>query len=154
MYKELVEEKGIAQGTEAVASFPSALYSNLFLLSVIPAADHTVEENQKALDDLLTRFKSKPVDEETLTRAKNVIRSRIARLLGSNQQLAALLPAYYVIYGDWRRMFAAAGEYNRLTAADLQQVALQYFVPSGRTVACMAPAPRTALPASLSGGPQ
>lgn len=154
MYKELVEEKGIAQGTEAIASFPSALYSNLFLLSVMPAADHTLEENQKALDDLLTRFKSKPVDEETLTRAKNVIRSRIARLLGSNQQLAALLPAYYVIYGDWRRMFSAAGEYNRLTAQDLQQVALQYFVPSGRTVAYMAPAPRTATPASLPGGPQ
>jgi len=154
MYKELVELKGIAQGTEVLPSFPSSRYSNLFVLSVLAAGNHTVEENQKAVEDLLARLKSKPVDEKTLVRVKNVIRARIARRLGSNEQLAAVLPAYYVNYGDWRAVFSAASEYNRVTAEDVQQVALRYFVPAGRTVAYFAPMPEPGSPASRPGGLQ
>jgi predicted Zn-dependent peptidase len=154
MHKELVEEKQIAQGVEAVASFPSARYMNLFVLSAAPARDHTVEENRKAVDDVVARFQSKPIDAETLARAKNVLRGRVTRILGSNRQLAALLPAFYADYGDWRRLFTVAAEYGRLTAEDLQRVALQYLVPVGRTVAYLTSAPEPGSSMSTPGGPQ
>jgi predicted Zn-dependent peptidase len=153
IYKDLVEEKRIAQGTEIMASFPASRYVNLFVFSVVPAAGHTVEENRKALDDLLVRFQSKPVDAETLARAKNVNRGHILRVLGSNQELAALLPFYSVNYGDWRRLFTAASQVNRLTAEDLQRVALQYFVPGNRTEAYMMPMPQGAAASSPGGRP-
>ena len=135
MQKELIEEKQIAQGAEVVPNFPAARYSNLFVLSVTPARDHSVEENRKAVDGLVARLQSKPVDAETLTRVKNLLRARLARLLGSNRELAALLPAYYANYGDWRRLFTVAADYDRLTAQELQRVATQYLNPAGRTVA-------------------
>ena len=153
MYKDLVEEKRIAQWTDAMATFPSGRYTNLFLFLVTPANDHTVEENRKALDDLLTRFQSSPVDAETLARAKNVIRGRVIRMLGSNQQLAALLPSYYVNYGNWRRLFTDLTLYDQVTAEDLQRVASQYFIPANRTIGYIATGPQ---PGSASGigGPQ
>jgi predicted Zn-dependent peptidase len=139
LHQQLVEEKQIAQSADAIAAFPAARYTNLFVLSIVPARDHSVEENRKAVDEVLARLQNKPVDAETLTRAKNVLHARFARTLASNQELAALLPAYYADYGDWRKLFTAAAEYDRLTAEDLQRVALQYLVPAGRTVAYMGP---------------
>jgi predicted Zn-dependent peptidase len=150
MYNDLVEEKRIAQGVEAIATFPSGRYVNLFVLTVIPARDHTLEENRKALDDLLARFESKPVDAGTLARVKNMVRGRIARRLGSNQQLAALLPSYYVTYGDWRKLFTVANDFDHLTAEELQRVAVQYFIPANRTIAYIT---NVAQPVTLPSGP-
>jgi predicted Zn-dependent peptidase len=154
IYRELVEEKQIAQGGEAISTFPSGRYTNLFVLSLTPARDHTVEENRKALDDLVTRLQSKPVDAGTLARVKNILRERVARLLGSNQRLAAFLPAFYVNYGDWRRLFAVAAGYDRVTPEDLQRVALQYLIPAGRTVAYLTSPPEPGSSISSPGGPQ
>ena len=141
LYKDLVDGKRIAQDANVIASFPSGRYLNLFVVSVTPAADRTVEENQKAVDDVLARFGSKPVDAETLTRVKNIIRWRATQILGSNREMAALLPSYYFDFGDCRRLFTATGEFDRLTAEDIQRVALQYFQPGNRTVAFISPPP-------------
>jgi len=154
MHTELVEEKQIAQSVEATASVPAARYMNLFVLSVVPARGHTVEENRKAVDDVVARLQSKPIDADTLARVKNVLRGRVTRILGSNQQLAALLPSFYADYGDWRRLFAVAAEYNRLTAEELQRVAMQYLIPTGRTVAYITTPPQPGSAASNPGGPQ
>jgi zinc protease len=152
MHKELVEEKRIAQNVEVEASFPSNRNTSLFLLSVTPAQDRTPEENRKAIDELVTRLQSKPMDSDTLARAKLVLRARIVRTLGSNRQLAALLPLYHLEYGSARRLFRVTGAYDRLTGEDLQRVALQYMVPSTRTTAYIGPEPGT--PAPGTGGLQ
>jgi predicted Zn-dependent peptidase len=141
LHRDMVEEKQIAQAVEVVASYPSARYMSLFVVSVTPAKDRTVDENRKAVDDVMAGLQSKPVDAETLTRAKNVLRGRVARLLGGNQTLAAILPAFYVNYGDWRRLFTVTAEYDKLTAEDLQRVASQYLVPAGQTVAYITTSP-------------
>jgi predicted Zn-dependent peptidase len=133
--KELVEERRIAQNVEAIANFPSGRYVSLFMLSAAPENGRSVEENRKAIDELLARLQSKPVDAETLARAKNILRAKFIRMLGSNRELAALLPLVYANYGDWRKLFAIVDEYGRLSAEDIQRVAAQYFVPTGRTTA-------------------
>jgi zinc protease len=139
---------------EAISTFPSGRYINLFVFAVTPERNRILDENQKAVDELLARFSSKPVDAETLARVKNMVRGRIARRLGSNQQLAALLPSYYMNYGDWRKLFTTVADYDRLTAEDLQRVAVQYFIPSNRTLAYItSSAQPVTLPAG-SGGPQ
>jgi predicted Zn-dependent peptidase len=140
--KQLVEEMQIAQDVEAVSDLPSARYVNLFVLSATPAKDHTVDENLKAIDEVVAGLQSKPVDAETLTRVKNSLRGRFLRLLGGNQELAALLPEFYCNYGDWRRLFTLGAVYDRLTAADIQRVAAQYLIPVGRTVAYLGSQPR------------
>jgi zinc protease len=123
----------------------------LFLIAVTPARDHTLEENRKAVDELVTKLQTKPVDAETMNRVKNMLRARFARMLGSNEQIAALLPSFYVEFGDWRRLFTIFTQYDRLTPEELQRVASEYLVPSGRTIAYIAPAPEPAISTTVGG---
>ena len=102
LYKDLVRDKRIALGAQADATFPSGKYGNLFVLFDVPKAGHSIEENEKAIFDLLDRLKREKVDDATLQRVKTKIRAGLIRQLDSNTGLAAQLPFYSVMYGNWR----------------------------------------------------
>jgi predicted Zn-dependent peptidase len=153
LYRELVEQKRLALAAEAVATYPDGRYPNLFLFFLAPVVGRTIEEDRNALADLLTRFEAKPVDEETLARAKTKLRAHVIRRLDNNAGLASLLNTYYANYGDWRKLFRSVEEYNQVTAADVQRLAFQYFVAQNRTDCYIAaPSPAAARPAGAPGG--
>ena len=135
LYKELVRDKQIALEAGADDTFPGGKYPNLFVFSLAPAAGHTTAENEKALDEVLEKFKSQKVDDVTLARVKTKTRAGLIRRLDSNPGLAGLLTAYHAIYGDWRKLFTSLDELDRITADDVQRVAKECFVPEKRTVA-------------------
>ena len=135
LYKQLVEQRVLSLQAEAVATFPDGKYPNLFIIFLVPSRGHTVEENQKALDDLLVQFESKKVDDETLNRVKTKVRAGLIRRLGSNAGLASLLTTYYATYGDWRKLFTSLDDLNKVTADDVQRVAVKYFHAASRTIA-------------------
>ena len=151
LYKELVEGQGLAQTADATATIPAGRYRGLFVFTLVPAANHTLAELQKGLDDLLARFQSKPVDADTLARVKTTARGRVIRLLGNNRQLAALLPAYYANYGDWRKLFNTIGDMDRVTAEELQRASVQYFNPMNRTAVYVTNAVLSSVPAEVGG---
>ena len=135
MYKQLVEEKQLALQASAVATYPDGRYPNLFVFFLVPSRGHTVDENQKALDELLIKFESSKVDAEALARVKTKVRAGLIRRLGSNAGLASVLTTYYAAYGDWRKLFTSLDDINKVTADDVQRVALRYFNPAHRTIA-------------------
>jgi predicted Zn-dependent peptidase len=135
LYKDLVQDKKIAIQAQAGATFPDGRYPNEFVFFLVPAVGRTVEENQKALDDLLTKFEATKVDDETLNRAKTKARAGVVRRLADNAGLANLLTAYHATYGDWRKMFTSIDDLNKVTAADVQRVAIKYLAGTHRTVA-------------------
>ena len=135
LYKQLVQEKRIALQAQAVATFPDGRYPNLFVFFVAPAYGHTVEENQRAIEDLLAKFMAQPPDAETLSRAKIKLHAELIHRLASNSELASLLTTFYGTYGDWRKLFTSVDDWNHVSAADVQRVALKYFKPAGRTTA-------------------
>jgi predicted Zn-dependent peptidase len=139
LYKELVRDKRIALAAQAADNFPGALYPNTFLFFLVPSAGKTVEENEKALYDVLERFKSEKVDAETLQRVKTKTRASLIRRLDSNAGLAGLLTTYHAIYGDWRKLFTSLNDLDRVTADDVQRVARAVFVDRGKTVAYTQP---------------
>jgi predicted Zn-dependent peptidase len=85
---------------------------------------------------------------------KNIVRGRVARTLAGNQELAALLPEYEAVYGDWHRLFATIGDLNRLTGEDLQRVAAEWFTPANRTVAYITNVAQPGTSPSGQRGPQ
>jgi predicted Zn-dependent peptidase len=143
MYKDLVQEKQVAVEAQAIPTYPGGRYPSLFLFFLAPAQGRNVAENQKALDDLLDRFKSQKVDAQTLARVKALARMQVLRRLDSNPELASLLTAYYANYGDWRKLFTALDDYNKVTAEDVQRIARVYFVPQNRTIAFVTPPSRS-----------
>src|SRR5207247_1198971 len=91
--------------------------------------------NEKEFYSILENFKTEKVDNETLARVKTKARAGLIRQLDNNAGLASQLTTSYVAYGDWRKLFTALDDINKVTADDVQRVARQYFVPEARTVA-------------------
>ena len=135
LYQDLVRDKRISIGAGAVGTFPGGKYPNLFMLVSVPARGKTPEENEQALYAVLDRLRDTKVDDETLNRVKTKVRAGLIRQLDSNQGLASQLTYYQTLYGNWRRMFDNVQEVTKVTADDVQRVAREYFVDTGRTVA-------------------
>ena len=135
LYKEMVRDKQISLAAGAEASAPGAKYPNLFLLYAFPSLGHTVEDNRKALHEILERFKKEKVDPATLARVKTKTRAALIRRLDNNAGLAELLTSYYVNYGDWRKLFTSLDDIDKVTADDVQRVAQKYFITNARTEA-------------------
>ena len=144
LYEDLVRDRKLALEAETGDSFPDSRYPNLFIFFVAPALGHTVEENQKALDELLARFEAQKVDAQTLERVKTKARAGVIRRLDNNPGLASLLTAYYAAYGDWRKLFTSLDDIDKVTADDVQRVARQYLVTPSRTVAYTVSTPSSA----------
>jgi len=156
LYKEMVRDKKIAVAAGTEAGFPGDKYPSLFLFYLVPAVGHTVDENQKLLNDILERFKKQKVDAETLARVKTKTRASLIRRLDNNADLAQMLTSYYVAFGDWRKLFTSIDDIDKVTADDVQRVARTYFITNARTVAFnfQPPAPSAQKPEAGEGEKQ
>jgi predicted Zn-dependent peptidase len=148
MYREMVQDKRIALEAEAVPTYPGGRYPNLFVFFVVPAQGHGVDENLKALDDLLERFKAQKVDLATLARVKAQARVQLLRRLADNAQVASMLAAFQAGYGDWRKLFTTFDDYAKATPDDVQRVARQYLAAQNRTLTYTTAPPRPSQPAA------
>ena len=135
IYKEMVRDKQIALGAESIVSFPGGKYPSLFLFFVAPSAGHSIDENEKAINEIVERLKTQPVEPEALQRVKTKLRAALIQKLDNNSGLASELSTYEANFGDWRKLFTELDEYNKVTAEDVMRVAKTYLVESGRTVA-------------------
>jgi predicted Zn-dependent peptidase len=134
LYGELVRDKRLAQQAVAIAAAPDGHYPNMFVFLLMPAPGRTVEENQRAIEDLLGRLKTAPLDAQLLARAKAQGRANLIRRMVGNRDLAAMLASESATYGDWRGLFTSMDDLNRVKPEDVQRVANRYFVATGRTM--------------------
>ena len=135
VYRDLVQEKHLAVQARAIATFPSGRHPNLMVFFIAPAQGHTMDENRRALDDLLLRFINLPIEEQYLTRAKGQMRAGFLRRIAANDAMAVLLADYHANYGDWRRMFTSLDDLAKVTSDTVQRAASRYLVATGRTIA-------------------
>jgi predicted Zn-dependent peptidase len=152
-YRELVQERRIALALQAGATYPDGRYPNAFLFFLAPTQGHTIEENQKALEEVLTRLKTQKVGPELLEQAKARVRALSYQRLQTNPTTAEMLALYTSAYGDWKKLFTLIEDVRSISEDDLIRVAQRYFYPANRTTAYIA-APRiAAAPADTGGRP-
>ncbi|MGH9540482.1 MAG: M16 family metallopeptidase [Terriglobales bacterium] len=154
LYTSLVRDKKIALDAGGIPGYPGTKYPNLFVFYDVPAAGHTVAENETAMLAQVERLKTTLVDAATLKMVQTKARAELIRELGSNAGMAQELAFYYTNFGDWRQLFRHLDQINHVTAADVQRVARKYFQPRLRTVAYLVqPSPGgTPAAATASGG--
>jgi predicted Zn-dependent peptidase len=135
MYKEMVRDKQMSLAAQSITSYPGNKYPSLFILFMVPAQGHSLEENEKAAYDIIERMKTIPADAAALQRVKTKLRAGVIEGLDSNSGLAETLASYQANYGDWRKVFTELDEYDKVTAEDVMRVAKQYLIDTSRTVA-------------------
>jgi predicted Zn-dependent peptidase len=149
LWKDLVTSR-LATNAVALSTWPGGRSPSLFTIILAAAPGHTAEENEKAALATLSRLQTEPVDEPTMSRARAQARLALVRRLADNFGIASTLALYASDYGDWRKVFATAEAYSKVTAAQAQIAAVKYFIPSRRTSVLMVP-PAPVRPAAPQG---
>jgi zinc protease len=106
------------------------------LLNVVATAalGKSLADIEAAIDAEIERVKSGPVQDWEMQKARTGARRGLVSSLGSSLQRAILLSQYALFYNDPNRINTRADRIAKVSAADVQRVARQYLVKTGRTV--------------------
>lgn len=132
-YKDLVIGRQIATEV-SVFDAPGSRYPGLFVINAYPRAPHTVKEVEDAVLAELERLKTEPVSERELQRILNKLEFEESRRMGTNGGLARNLTEYEATAGSWRYMVEYRNRVSKVTPADIQRVAREYFTRENRLV--------------------
>lgn len=135
LYRSLVRDQKIAAFSGSFSPFPGDKYPGLTLTFALPAKGHTNGEVQTAIRAELERLKTEPVSDAELKRFKTRAKADLLRGLDNNFGMALQLAITQTIEGDWRELFEAIDDIEKVTKEDIQRVARETFVASNRTVA-------------------
>ncbi len=134
LYRSLVRDKKIAAFAGAFSGMPGEKFPTLMLFFAIPTPDGSTEQIQEAIRAEIERLKTEPVSEQELKMVKTNAKADLIRGLQSNSGIASQLATAYALHGDWREIFNQVAKIEAVTAADIQRVAGETFIPTNRTV--------------------
>ncbi len=137
LYRSVVREKRLASSIGTSSGVPGARASNLFMISAVPLAPHTLAEVEAAIEDQVERLKKQPVEARELEKVLNNLDADLIRSLRSNQGLASQLGYFQTVAGDWRYLLNLREKIAAVTPEDIQRVARHYFTKTNRTVAVL-----------------
>ncbi len=116
---------------------PGSRYPNMFTISGIPRAPHTISDLERAIWVELERLKTEPVSQKELHKVINNLEASQIRELESDYMMARNLTYYQQVAGDWRYLTRSVEKIKAVTADDIQRVARKYFTRSNMTVATL-----------------
>jgi predicted Zn-dependent peptidase len=101
---------------------------------------HTAEQGKQAVEGVLNDLKEKPVDAKELEKAKNQEISGFILGRDTDQEKAVALAEAAVIGKDPALVNSELDRYLKVTPADIQRAAEEYFVSQHATVLFITPA--------------
>ncbi|MEO1257511.1 MAG: pitrilysin family protein [Bacteroidota bacterium] len=130
LYKTLVESKQAS----SVWSFAPALKEGGFIyVNADVRMENSLEEAEKTLLTTLDEFTANPPTDEEVERAKKRILKYWEQGF-KNSGSVGRRASEYIAMGDWRLSFLFRDNVEKVTAADVLDVARKYLKPSNRTV--------------------
>jgi zinc protease len=137
LYRQLVEQQKVVidVGGNWHEGFDPALV--WFYFTLPEGADP--DAVQPAIDAALARIAMEGVTDAELRRAKNLTAVSFWKKLATIDGKAQLLGEYEVFHGDWKKLFEAPAQFERVTAAQIQSVARDVLNVSHRTVGVLLP---------------
>jgi zinc protease len=138
LYQELVYKQQIAVQSAGFGNFSED--PNLFWAYAIMNPGHTAEQGKQAVENVLNDLKEKPVDAKELEKAKNQEISGFILGRDTDQEKAVALAEAAVIGKDPALVNSELDRYLKVTPADIQRAAEEYFVSQHATVLFITPA--------------
>ncbi len=137
LYSKLVLQMQIADSISVHNGMPATRYPNLFAIFARPRHPHTNDELQAAIFQELENIKNHPVPDEELAKAKKQLKMDYIKSLDSNSELASILSYYELLLGDYRYFSNYISQIDKVTAMDIQAVAVKYLTTENRTIAVL-----------------
>jgi zinc protease len=137
LYRRLVDKDQLAISVNG--GFDLSFDPTLFIITVQPKAGVETQAVEKATYEELEKLKTDPLTDEELQKARNIVLAGFYRQMESINGRANTLGSYEVFLGDYRKLFSAAEQYNKMTKEDIRRIAQKYFGDKNRTVATLVP---------------
>ncbi len=140
LHRRLVEQDQLVLSINAGQQL--ALDPTQFIFSMQVRSGVEPAKAEAALYEELAKIAKDGITETELAKAKNQQIAGFYRSLKTIAGKANLLGQYEIYHGDHRKLFTAVEELEKVTAADIQRVAAQYFGENNRTVGTLIPESR------------
>jgi zinc protease len=137
LYRRLVDRDQLAIGVES--EVPLSLDPGQFLFVVRPRSGVDPARTERALLEEIEAVRSKPVPDAELDKARNLWLVEFYRRMKSSAGQAQGIGEFEVYLGGYGKLDEAAGQVEKVTAAQVQEAARRYLAPSNRTVATLVP---------------
>lgn len=135
LYASLVDQKQLA--TQVATDFGDTLDPNLFNIYAVANENSKETDLEQAVYVEIEKIKKDGISEKELQKIKNQklmeFYNQVETINGKSNNIGT----YEVFFGDYRKMFDAPANYNKVTVADVQRVAKKYLTKSNRTVAVL-----------------
>jgi predicted Zn-dependent peptidase len=132
LYSSLVDKKQLA--TTVFTNFGEAFDPTLLTVNAVSNRGVKVEDLEKAIYEEIDRIKKEGITAGELQKVKNqkliTFYNQIETINGKSNNIGT----YEVFFGDFKKMFDAPKEYEKVSIDDIKRVASQYFKKSNRTV--------------------
>jgi zinc protease len=136
-FENIVRQKQLSPGVNA---FPGQNRGpGLFTIVGTVTPGKAVADLEAAVDAEVERVKSGPIEDWEIEKARNNARTQLVNNLGSALGRAITLGEDVLFYDDPGRINTRADRIAKVTAADVQRVAKEYLVKTGRTVVITIP---------------
>ena len=132
LYAALVDQQQLA--TSVFVYFGESFDPNLFSINAVANAGVQPDSLERAIYRELERIKQQGITEAELQKIKNQKTVELFRQVETINGKSNNIGTYEVYFGDYRKMFDAPQEYNKLTTEDIRRVANKYFNKRSRTV--------------------
>jgi zinc protease len=136
-YEAIVREKQLA--TNVSAGSGESRGPGLFSIVGMAQPGKSVADLEAAIEQEIEKIKTGPIADWEIEKARTGARSGFVNSVGSSLQRAVLLSQYAMFYDKPDLINTRAESIAKITAADVQRVAKQYLVKTGRTVVVTVP---------------
>ncbi|MCG2462616.1 insulinase family protein [Flavobacteriaceae bacterium F89] len=130
LYKALVDSQKASSVSSAFFFLkePGFLY-----IEVEVPSDKDADEAEKTMKETLNGFKSKPVTQEELDRAKANLLKQIDQIFRNSGYLGTYM-SEFIGAGDWRLAFIQRDRIENMTLDKVNAAAQKYLIPTNRTI--------------------
>lgn len=137
LVKSMVMDTTIA--SEVFTSFRESFDPYLFNIFAVAGEATSAPDLEKAIYQEIEKIVANGVPANELQKVKNQKVIQFYRQLETINGKAQSLGTYEVFFGDYKKMFGAPDEYQKVTVENIKQVAGKYLTERNRTVGYLLP---------------
>lgn len=132
LYASLVDKQQLA--TQVFTEYGDSFDPTLFNIYAVANKDINESNLENAIYAEIEKIQKDGITENELQKIKN---QKLMEFYGQVETIngkSRNIGTYEVFFGDYKKMFNAPADFNKITVADVQKVAQKYFAKSNRTV--------------------